>query len=103
MQIIAFMRTGGDDHLDVLIELAENHHQPVYGEAAELRIGTREKSARQIRRPVMPGLEPGIQAAPYIIITRLSALDARVKPVHDEFGRLPWTHYLAYRFEKCII
>jgi hypothetical protein len=45
----------------------------------------REKSdARQIRRPVMPGLEPGIQAAPYIIITRLSALDARVKPVHDE-------------------
>jgi hypothetical protein len=31
----------------------------------------------------MPGLEPGIQAAPSVIITRISALDARVKPVHD--------------------
>ena len=34
--------------------------------------------------PVMPGLEPGIQAASYVIIPRMSALDARVKPVHDE-------------------
>jgi len=32
----------------------------------------------------MPGLEPGIQAAPSIIIRRTSALDARLKPVHDE-------------------
>ncbi len=28
----------------------------------------------------MPGLEPGIQAAPSVIILRASALDARVKP-----------------------
>ena len=35
----------------------------------------------------MPGLEPGIQALPFVIVTRTSALDARVKPVHDEEGR----------------
>ena len=38
-------------------------------------------------RPSSPGLEPGIQAAPLVIIRRQSALDARVKPVHDEPGR----------------
>src|SRR5271169_4791100 len=32
----------------------------------------------------MPGLEPGIQAAPSLVITATSALDARVKPLHDE-------------------
>jgi len=32
----------------------------------------------------MRGLEPGIHAAPSMIIMRTSALDARVKPVHDE-------------------
>jgi len=32
----------------------------------------------------MPGLEPGIQAAPGVIVSRTSALDALVKPVHDE-------------------
>ena len=31
----------------------------------------------------MPGLEPGIQAAPSVVILRTSALDARVKPAHD--------------------
>ena len=31
----------------------------------------------------MPGLEPGIQAAPSVIILGKSAMDARVKPVHD--------------------
>ena len=35
----------------------------------------------------MPGLEPGIQALPFVIVTRTSALDARVKPAHDEEGR----------------
>jgi hypothetical protein len=35
----------------------------------------------------MPGLEPGIQALPFVIIARTSALDARVKPAHDEEGR----------------
>ncbi len=30
--------------------------------------------------PVMPGLEPGVQAAPLEIITRTSALDAWVNP-----------------------
>ena len=34
----------------------------------------------------MPGLDPGIQAAPSLIIARTPALDARVKPVHDEHG-----------------
>lgn len=104
MQIIAFMRTGGDDHLNVLIELAENHHQPVTVKRPSFASGC-EKSWMPARSaaPVMPGLEPGIQGAPYIIITRLSALNAQVKSVHDELGRLPWTHYLAYRFEKCII
>ena len=37
----------------------------------------------------MPGLEPGIQAAPSVIIPRTSALDARVKPAHDEPERVP--------------
>ena len=32
-----------------------------------------------------PEIEPGIQAAPSVIIPRMSALDARVKPVHDGF------------------
>jgi hypothetical protein len=32
----------------------------------------------------MLGLEPGIQAAPSVIIRPTSALDARVKPAHDE-------------------
>ena len=32
----------------------------------------------------MPGLEPGIQAAPAVIILRTSALDTRVKPAYDE-------------------
>jgi len=32
----------------------------------------------------MLGLEPGIQAAPSLIIPRPPALDARVEPVHDE-------------------
>jgi hypothetical protein len=32
----------------------------------------------------MPGLEPGIQAAPSAAIRGTSALDARVKPAHDE-------------------
>src|SRR5271168_5538754 len=32
----------------------------------------------------MPGLEPGIQAAPSVVIPGKSTLDARVKPVHDE-------------------
>jgi hypothetical protein len=32
----------------------------------------------------MPGLEPGIQAAPSVIILRTSALDTRVKPAYDE-------------------
>jgi len=32
----------------------------------------------------MPGLEPGIQAAPSLIIKQEPALDARIKPVHDE-------------------
>jgi hypothetical protein len=31
----------------------------------------------------MSGLESGIQAASSLIITRTSALDARVKPAHD--------------------
>ena len=35
----------------------------------------------------MPGLEPGIQAAPSVIRLRTSALDARVKPAHDEAER----------------
>ena len=39
---------------------------------------------RLLPAPVMPGLEPGIQAAPSVIIMRTSALDARVEPVHDE-------------------
>jgi hypothetical protein len=49
----------------------------------------------------MPGLEPGIQAAPSVIIPRASALDARVKPAHDEpervalvFKRRRMMHYL---------
>jgi hypothetical protein len=32
----------------------------------------------------MPGLEPGIQAAPSASIPRTTALDARVEPAHDE-------------------
>jgi len=32
---------------------------------------------------VMPGLEPGIQAAPPAGYPQTTALDARVKPVHD--------------------
>jgi hypothetical protein len=32
----------------------------------------------------MPGLEPGIRAAPSMIILRTSALDTRVKPAYDE-------------------
>src|SRR5271154_6296633 len=34
--------------------------------------------------PGMPGLEPGIPAAPSVIIPAMSALDAGVKPAHDE-------------------
>ena len=34
----------------------------------------------------MPGLEPGIQAAHSVIFPRMTALDARVKPAHDEPG-----------------
>src|SRR5271155_217108 len=34
--------------------------------------------------PVMPGLEPGIPAASSVIIPAMSALDAGVKPAHDE-------------------
>jgi hypothetical protein len=33
---------------------------------------------------VMPASSPGIQVAPSVIILRTSALDARVKAVHDE-------------------
>jgi hypothetical protein len=33
-------------------------------------------------------LEPGIQAAPSVIMLRTSALDARVKPAHDEAERV---------------
>ena len=32
----------------------------------------------------MPGLEPGIQAAPSMIVLRAPALDTRVKPAHYE-------------------
>jgi hypothetical protein len=32
----------------------------------------------------MPGLEPGIQAAPSVITLRTSDLDTRVKPAYDE-------------------
>jgi hypothetical protein len=41
----------------------------------------------------MPGLEPAIQAVPPMIIRRTSALDARVKPAHDDpesVARLCW-------------
>jgi hypothetical protein len=31
-----------------------------------------------------PGTEPGIQAAPSVIISRTSALDTRIKPAYDE-------------------
>jgi len=32
----------------------------------------------------MLGLEPGIQAAPSVIIPRTAAVAARIEPVHDE-------------------
>jgi len=43
-----------------------------------------QKQLSQGGSPVMPGLEPGIQAAPSVVIPGKSTLDARVKPVHDE-------------------
>jgi len=36
----------------------------------------------------MPGLEPGIQAAPSMIVLRAPALDTRVKPAYDEVERV---------------
>jgi hypothetical protein len=46
-------------------------------------LGGAEKQPSHSRRFVMPGLEPGIQAAPSVIILRTPALDARIKPAHD--------------------
>jgi len=43
-----------------------------------------QKQLSQGGSPVMPGLEPGIQAAPSVVILRISALDARIKSAHDE-------------------
>jgi hypothetical protein len=44
----------------------------------------RPKTTESAPPPVMPGLEPGIQAAPSVVILRISALDGRIKSAHDE-------------------
>jgi hypothetical protein len=46
MQFVGFMRTSGDNHFDILIELGKNHHHPIYGEAAELRVADAGKVGR---------------------------------------------------------
>jgi hypothetical protein len=51
-------------------------------------LGGAEKQPGHSRRFVMPGLGPGMQAAPSVIMLRTPALDARVKPAHDETERV---------------
>ena len=41
-------------------------------------------SAARHALPGLSGTEPGIQAAPSVIISRTSALDTRIKPAYDE-------------------
>jgi hypothetical protein len=43
----------------------------------------------------MPGLEPGIQAAPSVVVLWTTALDARVEPAHDERRAMKTTTGLA--------
>src|SRR5271169_1061644 len=49
-----------------------------------IKLRRRPKTTESGLPPVMPGLEPGIQAAPSVGYQRTSALDTRVKPVYDE-------------------